>query len=60
MATDEQTDNSQPNQTSEGVRIRTHDSMPSGLRKFKPSAPQNYQSPPAVKVPPPPVPKGRE
>lgn len=60
MAIDEQTDNRQPNKTNEGASGMAYDSKPTSFRKFKSTVPANYKSPPAVKVPPPPVPKGRE
>jgi hypothetical protein len=57
MAPDRQTDSRQPNQAARGVRGMANDSMPSNLRKFKPTAPLNYKSPEPVRVPDPPRPK---
>ncbi len=55
MTPDKQTGNRKPDKTNEGARGMAHDSMPTGLRKFKPTAPPNYKSPTPVRVPLPPT-----
>lgn len=55
MASNTQTDNQQPSLTNRGTKNAANDSMPSGLRKFKPTVPINYKSPTPVRVPSPPT-----